>query len=154
MNAGVVETVVEVVGLEGDGNETEAERVVEVVVHGGVVGERVVGGSEVGVELEGLLEIGFDGGVVVVAVAKGEDGGVVPGEEAGGVKRHGLGVGLARSIEIVFAEVEDAFGLVSECVVGIGGEHGVEELAGVVGAVVGERGRRHGRRRRRRRSAA
>ncbi len=34
--------------------------------------------------------------------------------------------------------MEDAFGLVGEGVVGIGSEHGVEELAGVVGAVVGE----------------
>ncbi len=103
MDAGVVETVVEVVGLEGDGDEAEAERVVELAVHGVVAGERVVGRREVGVEREGLLKIGFDGRVVVVAGAEGEDGGVVPGEEAGGVKRDGFGVGLARGVEVVFA---------------------------------------------------
>ncbi len=109
-------------------------------MHRVVAGERVVGGSEAGVELEGLLEIGFDGGVVVVAGAEVEGGGVVPGEETGGVKRDGFGVGPARAVEVlILAEVEDAFGLVGESVIGVGGEDGVEKLLGFVGTAVGEK---------------
>src|SRR6185437_10190590 len=107
-------------------------------MHGVVAGERIVGGSEVRIELEGLLEIGFDRGVVVVAGAEGEDGGVVPGDEAGGVIGGGFGEGPACGFEVVLAKMEGALGLVGESVAGIGGEDRVEELAGVVGAVVGE----------------